>query len=77
MLAACRSPYITRYYGCILEPGSSELCICMELMAGSLADMVRAATLQCNDAPHTMHRWSMPHFQSRTLCTYYTRPCVP
>lgn len=41
-LAGCRSPFITRYHGAAVRPGSSELLIVMELLACSVADLVRA-----------------------------------
>eukprot|EP00879_Flechtneria_rotunda_P025416 GHRR01027008.1.p2 GENE.GHRR01027008.1~~GHRR01027008.1.p2 ORF type:complete len:169 (+),score=42.82 GHRR01027008.1:216-722(+) len=41
MLAGCREcPYITRYYASLIPPGSTQLLIVMELMAGSVADAV-------------------------------------
>lgn len=42
-LAGCRSEHITRYYGSVMRPGSSELLILMELLACSVADLVSAA----------------------------------
>ena len=39
-LAGCRSQHITRYYGAVMRPGSSELLIIMELLACSVADLV-------------------------------------
>ncbi len=41
VLAKCRSENITDYYASVLKPGSSELFIVMELMAASVADLVR------------------------------------
>ena len=43
MLQTCRSPNITRYYGSSVMPGTSRLLIAMELMAVSVADLVRCA----------------------------------
>lgn len=40
MLSQCRSPYVTEYYGAYLQ--GTKLWIVMELMACSVADMVRA-----------------------------------
>lgn len=40
-LAGCRSAHITRYFGSVMAPGSSELLILMELLACSVADLVR------------------------------------
>jgi hypothetical protein len=39
-LAGCRSPFITRYHGSLVPPGSSQLLIVMELLLGSVADAV-------------------------------------
>jgi hypothetical protein len=39
-LANVACPNITRYYGSVMQPGSTELCIIMELMACSVADLV-------------------------------------
>ena len=41
MLARCHSHNITQYYASVLQPGSSELMIVMELMAASVYDVVR------------------------------------
>lgn len=41
MLKTCRSPNITEYYGSAVVPGTSQLMIVMELMAASVADLVR------------------------------------
>ncbi len=41
VLAKCRNDNITEYYASVLKPGSSELLIVMELMAASVADLVR------------------------------------
>jgi hypothetical protein len=41
ILAGCRSPFITRYQGSLIPPGSSQLLIIMELLVGSVADAVR------------------------------------
>jgi hypothetical protein len=41
MLAGCRCPNITEYYTALLKPGTTELLIVMELMACSIADLVR------------------------------------
>lgn len=43
MLAACKSPHITEYYGSELQPGSSELMIIMELLDCSVADLLHSA----------------------------------
>ena len=40
MLAKCQSANITEYYASVLNKGSSELLIVMELMATSVADLV-------------------------------------
>ena len=40
MLARCRSQNITEYYASVLQPGSTELMIIMELMAASVFDVV-------------------------------------
>jgi serine/threonine-protein kinase 24/25/MST4 len=40
MLAGCQCPNITRYYGSVLEPGSTELMIVMELLACSVCDLL-------------------------------------
>ena len=40
MLAGCHCPNITEYYGSVLQPGSTELMIVMELLACSVADLV-------------------------------------
>ena len=42
-LARCQSENITQYYASVLKPGTSELLIVMELMAASVADLVRLA----------------------------------
>jgi hypothetical protein len=39
-LACCRSPHITSYYASLIPPGSSQLLIVMELLVGSVADVV-------------------------------------
>jgi hypothetical protein len=39
-LACCRSPFITSYYASLIPPGSSQLLIVMELLVGSVADVV-------------------------------------
>ena len=39
-LAGCHCPNITEYYGSVLQPGSTELMIVMELLACSVADLV-------------------------------------
>lgn len=44
-LAGCRCPFITTYHGCLVPPGSSQLLIIMELLAGSVADVVSLAPL--------------------------------
>jgi len=41
MLAGCRCKNITEYHGSLLKPRSTELMIVMELMACSVADLVR------------------------------------
>lgn len=46
VLAKCRSENITEYYASVLKPGSSELFIVMELMAASVADLVRFLSTQ-------------------------------
>lgn len=43
MLAGCRCTNITEYHGSLLKPNSTELIIVMELMACSVADLVRGA----------------------------------
>jgi serine/threonine-protein kinase 24/25/MST4 len=43
MLAGCRCKNITEYHGSLLKPKSTELMIVMELMACSVADLVRYA----------------------------------
>jgi hypothetical protein len=40
VLAACRSPYIVRYFASMLPHGSTKLAIAMELMAASAVDLV-------------------------------------
>lgn len=40
VLAGCRCNHITRYFGCALQPSGTELNIVMELMAGSVADLI-------------------------------------
>ena len=40
MLARCRSRNITQYYASVLQPGTTELMIVMELMAASVFDVV-------------------------------------
>lgn len=40
-MAGCKCRNITEYYGSVLRPGSAELHIIMELMACSVADLVR------------------------------------
>ena len=40
MLAGCQCPNITEYYSSMLQPGSTELMIVMELLACSVADLV-------------------------------------
>lgn len=40
MLAGCRCKNITEYYGSVIQPGTTELMIVMELMACSVADLV-------------------------------------
>ncbi|KAI8474384.1 MAG: kinase-like domain-containing protein [Monoraphidium minutum] len=44
-LAGCRSAHITRYYGALVAPGSSELLILMELLACSVADLLAGSPL--------------------------------
>ncbi|GBF98708.1 serine threonine kinase [Raphidocelis subcapitata] len=44
-LAGCRCAHITRYYGALVRPGSSELLILMELLACSAADLLASAPL--------------------------------
>ncbi len=44
-LARCQSENITQYYASVLKPGTSELLIVMELMAASVADLVRLPRL--------------------------------
>lgn len=39
-LAECRSSNITEYYASVMLPGTTELLIVMELMAGSVNDLV-------------------------------------
>lgn len=39
-LAECRSSNITEYYASVMLPGTTELLIVMELMAGSVSDLV-------------------------------------
>ncbi len=46
MLARCRAPNITEYYASVLQPGTTQLLIVMELMAASAADLVRMPVLQ-------------------------------
>lgn len=41
-LAGCRSPFITQYHASLIPPGSTQLLIVMELLAGSVADAVRS-----------------------------------
>ena len=41
-LVQCSSPFVTKYLGCWLDPGSTRLAIAMEYMAGgSVADLIR------------------------------------
>ncbi len=40
-MAGCKSANITEYYSSVLRPGSTELLIIMELLACSIADLVR------------------------------------
>ena len=44
-LAECRSSNITEYYASVMLPGTTELLIVMELMAGSVSDLVNPFTL--------------------------------
>ncbi|KIZ06977.1 hypothetical protein MNEG_0971 [Monoraphidium neglectum] len=44
-LAGCRSDHITRYFGSVMQPGSSELLILMELLACSVADLLAGSPL--------------------------------
>lgn len=44
-LAGCRSKNITDYYTSFLIPGTSQLCIAMELMACSVVDLIRVGEL--------------------------------
>lgn len=41
MLAGCKCRNITQYYGAIMQPGTTELQIVLELMSCSVADLVR------------------------------------
>lgn len=50
MLARCQSPNITQYFASVLQPGSTELMIIMELMAASVFDVVCA--LACRTPQH-------------------------
>ncbi len=45
-LADCKCRNITEYYGSVLQPGSTELHIVMELMACSVAELVGTSVLQ-------------------------------
>ena len=47
VLARCRSQNITQYYASVLQPGSTELMIVMELMAASVFDVVRLSAFGC------------------------------
>ena len=47
-LAGCHCPNITEYYGSVLQPGSTELMIVMELLACSVADLVGMSWLCCS-----------------------------
>lgn len=47
-LAECRSSNITEYYASVMLPGTTELLIVMELMAGSVSDLVNP-TILCVD----------------------------
>ena len=41
-LVQCSSPFVTKYLGCWLDPGSTRLAIAMEYMAGgSVADLIK------------------------------------
>jgi len=43
-LMQCSSPFVTKYLGCWLDPGSTRLAIAMEYMAGgSVADLISEA----------------------------------
>eukprot|EP00878_Enallax_costatus_P017795 GHUV01018698.1.p1 GENE.GHUV01018698.1~~GHUV01018698.1.p1 ORF type:complete len:270 (+),score=54.09 GHUV01018698.1:1121-1930(+) len=44
-LAGCRSPFITQYHASLIPPGSSQLLIVMELLAGSVADALSLCPL--------------------------------
>lgn len=46
VLARCRSQNITEYYASVLQPGSTELMIIMELMAASVFDVLRDGALE-------------------------------
>ena len=54
-LARCQSENITQYYASVLKPGTSELLIVMELMAASVADLVRTSRLR----PSACHSTAM------------------
>ena len=43
VLARCHSKNITQYYASVLQPGTTELMIVMELMAASVYDVVSYA----------------------------------
>lgn len=49
-LADCKCRNITEYYGSVLQPGSTELHIVMELMACSVAELV-CAEAYCKRVP--------------------------
>ena len=55
VLAKCQSANITEYYASVLNKGSSELLIVMELMATSVADLVSTThvLLHCALLPPT------------------------
>ena len=66
MLAECRSPNITEYYASVMLPGTTELLIIMELMAGSVNDLVGPLFALLQDLPGArMWRCTLPPEDSK------------
>jgi hypothetical protein len=59
VLARCRAPNITEYYASVLQPGTTQLLIVMELMAASAADLVRTPCLQVLSVAQLCKRYQL------------------
>jgi hypothetical protein len=68
-LAGCRSDHITRYFGSVMQPGSSELLILMELLACSVADLVRVGGVRLrSQRGDTQHQGLQQGNTRRRVC---------